>query len=278
MKRNWTCSRCLLVFSRKWNLERHVKLMHGFNEHQKNAHSVLGQRESNNYLSDVNMSSPPLFGLKDNYKEVFDFADLQNKMFNSRQTSDRLNSLQWQVNSLQQQLGACDKSYKDLLWYHWVLPKAAFQGISGYICKKCQTFNLKAILDLGCDMTAESKHDCVAPADKRSYVVFPIPPNIQYVDFWAAKILLDYVNFHLPIGKYLIAKEITKGLNEFSRISNPEIAREILGISDKYYLYSLENNYKINWVDRAIGNLDKKLAMLDNEVLDFFSKVHVCSL
>jgi hypothetical protein len=215
-------------------------------------------------------SNPPLFGLKENFKEVFDFVDMQNKISNSRQTSERLNFLECQVGYLQQQVASYEKRFADLLLYNWLFPKGAIQGIGGYVCKKCQTFSLKAIFDPGYDMTRERKHRCNYSADKRSYIVFSIPSYIQNVDDWPAQTMLNQVNFSIPIGKYLLAKDIPKGLNDLSNNLDPEIAQEILGVPDKYHFYSLENNDKLNWIDRAIDNLAKKIVMADNEVLDFF--------
>jgi hypothetical protein len=47
----------------------------------------------------------------------------------------------------------------------------------------------------------------------------------------------------------------------------------IIGIPDRYYFYSLEKEYKIGWIDRVLANLDKKILMLDTEILDFFRRV-----
>jgi hypothetical protein len=273
MKRNWTCPTCSLVFSRKWNLQRHFKLIHGVNVRPESNYHVS---KSNFLKSSSNVpviNQRPSFGLNEGFKEVFDFIEMQDKTVNSRQVFERLNSLQWQVGSLQQQLRSSENRLSDLLSYNWLLPKGAIQGISGYICKRCQTFSLKAIIEIGYDMTMERKHRCVDSQDKRSYVIFPIPSDIQNIDDWAAQILLNHVNFYIPIGKYLIASEATKGLNNFSNRLNPEIAREILGVSDRYYLYPLEKNYKIDWIHRAIDNLGKKIVMSDSEILDFLKRV-----
>lgn len=273
LKRNWVCSTCSLVFSRKWNLERHFKLMHGVNEHAQ-SNELVSKSNFFKSLSNVPVIKlRPSLGWDEGFKEVFDFIEMQNKTANSRQVFERLNSLQWQVGSLQQQLRSSENRYSELLSYNWLLPKGAIQGISGHVCKRCQTFSLKAIIEAGYDMTMGTKHRCVDSPDKRSYVIFPIPSDIQNIDDWAAQILLNHVNFYIPIGKYLIASEVSKELNNFSNALNPEIAREILGIPDRYYLYPLENDYKIDWIHRAIDNLGKKIVMSDSEILDFFKRV-----
>jgi hypothetical protein len=252
-----------------------MKLMHEVTHFTFDVRHILRTSQNKKQVCDDSAFTIPSFGLKENFKEVYDFAELNSKMTNSRQTSNQVNSLQWQVSSLQQRLASYDKSFSDLLSYNWLFPKGAIQGISGYVCKKCQTFSLKAIIDIGYDMTMERKHRCIDSPDKRSYIVLPIPSDIPIVDDWAAQCLLDQVNFYIPIGKYLIANDITEGLINFSNKLNlnPEVVMGIVGIPDKYPFYSFKNNYKTNWIDRTIDNIGKKMLIPDDEVLDFFRKV-----
>jgi hypothetical protein len=140
----------MLVFSRKWNLLRHVRLMHGVNENPGSIQSPLNITYDNKSRADNFLTS-----LKQDLKVVSDISDMQNKISNSIQTSNNQNSLEWQANSLRQQLASYEKRFSDLLSNNWIFPKGAIHGISGYICKKCQTFSLKPILDLGYDMTME---------------------------------------------------------------------------------------------------------------------------
>jgi hypothetical protein len=262
---------CSLVFSRNWNLQRHLKLMHGFNESLGRIDRPLkfpyGDRPTSNNRPSI---------IQETLKELSDFDDLLNKTSNPRQptqTADYQNSLESQLNSLRQKVASYEKRISDLLNHNLLFSKGAAQGISGYACKRCQTFSFKAIFDPGYDMTMESKHRCTESHYKRSYNVIPIPPDIPDVDDWAAKYLLDQVNFYIPIGKYLIATDMTKCLNDFSNISNAETAREIVGVPHRYPLYSFENNSRTSWIDRAIDNLNKKIAMADVELLDFFRRV-----
>ena len=268
MKRSWTCPRCLLVFSRKWNLQRHLKLMHGINDDSRRNPGAL-KITHNNKPTDYN----PLSIIDETLKQVSDFANLQNKIINSRQMSDYRNLLEWQVSSLNQQLASCGQRFSDLISNNWIFSKRAIQGISGYVCEICRTFSFKPVIDPGYDMTMEKKHRCADSPDRRSYIVLPIPSDIPDVDHWAAQTLLNQLNFFIPIGKYLIAKDISQAFINISDKFNPEISREILGIPNEYYSYTLEKNCKISWINRAIDNLGKKIIMTDDEALDFFRKV-----
>jgi hypothetical protein len=42
-----------------------------------------------------------------------------------------------------------------------------------------------------------------------------------------------------------------------------------VGIQGKYRFHSSENSFKVSWINRAIDNLGKAIAMTDDEALDF---------
>jgi hypothetical protein len=165
------------------------------------------------------------------------------------------------------------KRFSDLLMHNLLIPKGAIQGISGYISKKCQTFSLKGILDIGYDKTMEAKHRCTDTPDKAGYFLFCVPFDIPNVDDWAARCLLDVVNSRIPIGKYLIAADTTERLNNLNYKLNSSLVREFPGITDKIHFHSFENNIKVSSINRAIDNLGNVIAMTDDEALDFFSRV-----
>jgi hypothetical protein len=274
MKRTWTCPKCSLVFSRKWNLQRHLKLMHRVNQYaERHYGTALKGTLGNEATHDNPTSNSPLFGLKEFYKDLSEIGDLGNKISNSGRAIEYQNSLHWQINSLRQQVASCEKRFSELVSYNWQFPRGAIQGISGYVCRKCQTFSLKMIIDPGYDMTMEAKHRCIDSADKRSYNVLPIPSDTPNVDDWAARRLLDHLNYYIPIGKFLIANDISKLFEHYSNKLSPETARQIFGIPDRCYYYSLENNCNLSWINQAIDTLGKAIAMTDDETLDFFKKV-----
>ena len=104
MRQNWTCSKCFQKFSRKWNLERHLQLIHGEGDQRRIFETNLENKlygKSSHVYNQKNLSSP---GIKDYFADLFDLAEMQNKMSNSNQTFGQLHSLQWQVGALQQQL------------------------------------------------------------------------------------------------------------------------------------------------------------------------------
>jgi hypothetical protein len=203
-----------------------------------------------------------------------EFAKMQNMIANSNQTFDLINNLQWQVNSLQQQIGSCQRQISDMLSHNWLSPKRSIQGISGYICKKCNNFGLKPIFDLGYDMTMHSRHRCNERDDKKNYQNFPIPPNIQNCDVWAARIMVDYLRSHTHIGKFLFSKDVTQGFNNFNQVFTPDITEKMIGIPDRYYICPLKSDDRIIWLERAINDLGKEILLTDDELSDFLTKSH----
>ena len=269
MKRNWTCPTCWLVFSRKWNLDRHIKLMHQGFHNSLSVDPVPNNQRNQKQTSNHGTFQRASFDLKD----VYDFAEMGNKMANSNMMFNQLNSLQWQVSSLQQQLTSSNRSLNDLLSRNWLLPKRSIQGLSGYLCDKCNSFSVKPIFNIGFDMTMQSRHRCNEPDYKRNYLVQQIPNNIQNADAWGGQFLIYCVNNYTFIGRNLIATDITKSFRNFELELNTEIAYQIMGVPERYNLHSLESNVNVIWIDKAIKNIGKKTPMYDSEIMDFVTRI-----
>jgi len=196
---------------------------------------------------------------------INDVAKLKNTIANSNQIFTRLNFFQSRAISYEKQIA-------DLYAQNWIVSKSEIQAVSGYVCNKCNTFSLRPIIDIGHDMTMQAKHRCVH-GDKSTYIVFSIPPNIENIDEWTSQVLLYHLNFYIPIGKYLAADDMSRPFNAFNEGLNSDIAYGLMGIPDRYPLYSFEKDYKIDWVDRAITNLGRKIVVEEHEMLDFFRRV-----
>ena len=267
MKKNWTCPKCHLVFSRKWNLERHFKLIHQEGEQHDTIES--GFRGFGTTKFNTNQDGDLSSSIKRTFSEVMEFGEMLNKFSNSSQISGRLNSLQSQVGSLQQELSYYKSYVNELISGNWFLPLKSVQGFSGYICSKCHTFSLKPIFNLGCDMTMESRHVCNEITSKRNYYNFPFSTELQDTKSWAARILFDHLSRIAPIGKCIIIKDITRGFNKFNTVFNPDDVRNMFGIPDRYNDFSLENSQIEDWMEGAINNSEKKTMLTDDEVLKF---------
>ena len=50
---------------------------------------------------------------------------------------------------------------------------------------------------------------------------------------------------------------------------NPSLANFLLGIPDRYYMYSVKSDEKIQWLERAIANLGMRTIVEESEIRDF---------
>ena len=276
MKRNWICTQCYLVFSRKWNLQRHYKLMHDINtRYSANNQGIIQSNFQRRELqsNDVAHGGHHEFNPYDDFKKAYEFGgELRNRFANSAQTVRRINYLEQELSNLHQQVRSYESQIFDFGSRNWLLSNDEIKGISGYVCKRCGTFSFRPILDPGYDMTMEAKHRCEYGTHQTSHIIFPIPLDIENVDEWAAQVLLDHLNLYLPIGKYLASFDISRAFGAFDKQWDSNVSSRIIGIPDRFYFYSLEKEYKIGWIDRALANLGKKILMLDTEILDFFRR------
>jgi hypothetical protein len=81
--------------------------------------------------------------------------------------------------------------------------------------------------------------------------------------------LIDTVNFYMPGEKYFVAADLTSVFSGLISKVNYEAALNLIGITDRWYLCRLEQNFKIPWVDRAIRNPGRKINIENAELADF---------
>jgi len=197
---------------------------------------------------------------------VLKIAKSNNPILNSTQLFPNLNLLQEQVSFY-------EKQFDNLISNNWILSKDEIQGVSSYHCKSCSTFSSRLIVDPGYDMTMQAKHRCREEKVKGSNIVFNIQPDITNIDEWMTEILLNLLNSCMPGRKYLIAHDISNIFDVLTGKLNHQGANYLLGIPDRFYLYSLEDDYKVIWIDRALMNMAEKIAVEDSEIRDFLRRV-----
>ena len=267
----YECEVCGYNSSRRANLKRHYRLVHHQivlsqdnyrNPNYKNYQKKLGNKEDNSGQSPLR------------WDEIWEYpqelAKFQNTIVNSKQTFDHIGNLRWQVNSLQQQLASFQNYFSSLMSHNMLVSKRSVQGLSGYLCEKCKTFGLKAIFDIGYDMTMRSRHQCNESPDKRDYHVIQIPLSTENRDLWVARVMADHLKSNTWIGNHLVSKEVTQGFTNYNKAFPPEITDKLLGIPDRYYLYSVEKQNRIDWFENVISNLGQKTFLTENQLIDFF--------
>ncbi len=270
MGRGYDCSICQYSSSRRANLKRHYQLVHHHMMLDQDDNRSLNYKYYQKQLKDKkeNVESSPV-RWDEMWKYPQEIAKFQNTIANSKQTFDQISNLRWQVNSLQQQIASFQNYLSGLMSHNLLISKRSVQGLSGYICEKCNTFGLKAIFDLGCDMTMKSRHRCNESSDKRDYQIIPIPPNVQSIDLWAAQVMANHLKSNTYIWNQLISKEVSQGFTNFNKILPPDVTDELLGIPERYYLYSVQN-VRVNWLDKVINNVGQETFLTEDDLIDFF--------
>jgi hypothetical protein len=71
----------------------------------------------------------------------------------------------------------------------------------------------------------------------------------------------------------LLGRDITQPFNQIRIKFNSDIANRIFGIPKRYRLYSLHNSFKLDWLDRVLANLGKKVMIKEAEMMDFLRRI-----
>ena len=156
---------------------------------------------------------------------------------------------------------------------NWIIPNSEIQGLSGYVCRRCNSFGFDIVRDIGYDMTMQSRHRCDEDRVKSIKMVSIRPSDVWHLYDTAAGIILDGLNRLMPYPKYLLAKDISKSYLSLEKMVGPFSANLLLGIPDRYYMYSVKSNEKIEWLKRVLANLGKKTMVEESEIRDFLRRV-----
>jgi len=267
MKKKWICPTCLQIFSRHWNLQRHSEDIHGvslFATEQKVKEN--NRRKFSSKVQNVASSS----GQSNFDKTVDQTWDLIRNFTENAKSMNLATNLQ----TLKRQLMI---SQNELAWIksnNWIISKREIRGISGYLCRRCNTLSFIPIKDPGFDMTMQAKHICDEEKIKRIFCV-----SIRPIDVWnrantMAVILFDRLNFIIPGDKYLYAQDFSSIFYLITDKLGFEIAYETLGIPNRFPLHSLQENHNIDWVDGALNNLGKKVLIDEEEIRDFLRRIN----
>jgi hypothetical protein len=156
---------------------------------------------------------------------------------------------------------------------NWIIPNSEIQGLSGYVCRRCNSFGFVPVRDIGYDMTMQTRHRCDEDRVKSIKMVSIRPSDVWHLYDTAAGIILNGLNRLMPYPKYLLAQDVSKSYLSLERMVGPFSANLLLGIPDRYYMYSVNSNEKIEWLERVLVNLGKKTMVEESEIRDFLRTV-----
>jgi len=276
----WICPHCNLEFSRRWNMERHLDIKHNIKHGHQSLLSnrlILPSGNSNPYTSqppkklqnsvwfDTNQTAddwlfPGMTQMENRMKRLAEFAN------NFKTTA---NFIPPDVTGLQQKLNLVSSELSYLKTNFCNIPKEQIHGISGYFCKRCQSFASYFVRDPGYDMTAEGKHSCDENKVKSIRAVSIRQSDTAAKDNFCAGVLLNQVNLLIPNTKYLKALDFTDIYTRLFVSFNSDIARWLMGIPDRFSLFNCNESSMPGWLHRASSALDKKTILTEQEISDF---------
>jgi len=156
---------------------------------------------------------------------------------------------------------------------NWIIPNSEIRGLTGYVCKRCNQFAFDGVRNIGYDMTMQARHTCDEEKVKSIKMVSIQPSVIWNLNDSTAGIIQGQLNYLMQGQKYILATDISKSFDSLERILNPSLANFLLGIPDRYYMYSVKSDEKIQWLERAMANLGNRTIVEDSEIRDFLRRV-----
>lgn len=156
---------------------------------------------------------------------------------------------------------------------NWIIPNSEIHGLTGYVCRRCNQIAFDGVRNIGYDMTMQARHTCDEEKVKSIKMVSIRPVDVRNLNDTAAGIILERLNYLMPGQKYLLATDTSKSFDSLERMLNPSLTKFLLGIPDRYYLYSVKSDEKIQWLERAVDNLGVRTIVEDFEIRDFLRRV-----
>ena len=193
-------------------------------------------------------------------KGFAEFGKVLDELGKNQMHFQELNMLRQQVNYFRRIADSQARQLSDVYSNHWLVPKHEIQGVSGYFCESCKSFDWCFIRSLGYDLTAQGRHRCNNAK------------NGQSDSDWEQE-LLNRVNFYLPGPKFLICFDITSMFNKFVLKLDVDTAKKVLGVPERYTLHVWQEGGDLAWLKRVIDAPARKIRIDERETMDFIRKI-----
>jgi hypothetical protein len=270
------CPFCNLEFSRQWNMKRHINTIHNLQGNlnnimqlaRHNTNPPYGQlpvNQQNSVRHQLNETAddwlfPGMSRLQNTMKR---FAELANNMPRPANfIPPDLTELQQRLNSVTSELSYLKSNFSNI-------PKEQIHGISGYFCKRCQSFTSYFVRDPGYDMTAEGKHICDENKVKSIWAVAIRQSDTVSKNNFCAGVLLNQVNLLIPDTKFLKVLDFTNIYSRLLVAFNSDFAKSLIGIPDRFSLFTCNESSVPRWLNRGLSVLDKIAILTEQEISDF---------
>lgn len=276
MREKPICTVCSKKFTRKSNMLRHMKDIHNVfqNTFKKNSafpNIQLSKSKTIDLLASYSVENlTPLTPLERTWVRIVQVLK------GSSEYMKLLNLLQ-DNNNLRAQIALREREIRELRERNRILPHRAFQGLSGYLCRRCSAFNFIHIQHIGYDKTMISRHQCdaekvVTPKDVSAMNLQELWQTLDQYDI-AANQMLDVLNLIMPGKKYLIAEDMSSKFNFVESAIHHDISKTLLGIPDRFSFHKVSKELMSDWITRVVANMGKKTNVEDFEIRDFLRRV-----
>jgi hypothetical protein len=273
-KMRFSCPVCYRGFTRFWNMQRHCEELHNVMIPKVNSTTPLWPRRRQDNLETSSQSPKRDDSTNDSlFRPIFDAMKISKDYAKSMPPLPDTGYLNNLNRSLQEELNLRNRELEDIRLNHWVLPNREIEGVSGYFCRRCRTMGFRPIRDIGYDRTAQAKHRC-----DENKVRTLIMVACREIDHWnednsVARELLKSINSLFKGNKFLVATDISAWFETFKTIKDQKAVYDFLGIQERYPIHFLRKDQRLDWVTRAIKNLDTKLIVTDDEIMDFLRRL-----
>ena len=270
MKEKPTCRICFTKFTRGANMRKHMQTVHGVFERSTKkpptfGHSVVPQVGISELNGNTVHFQTPTTPFDKSLEQLSNLAKLA-------PYGNLVASLQ-AIDEYRNKIAMYEQEIATLKSHNWIIPNSEIQGLTGYVCRRCNQIAFDGVRNIGYDMTMLARHTCDEEKVKSIKVVSIRPVDVWNLNDTAAGIIIEKLNYLMPSQKYLLATDTSKSFDSLERMVNPSLVKFLLGIPDRYYLYSVKSDEKIRWLERAIANLGRRTIVEDSEVRDLLRRV-----
>src|SRR6266540_2574439 len=186
MRGPYYCPNCYKPFSRKWNLRVHSRNRHQFDPGPAYPTDTrvakygftTGYQNKKDLHRDDELSAPTLNRVKAILSESLQREELRT----GQKENMNLTSLSGEV------------GINKILDGHVILSKNVIEGISGYLCNTCMTFDFSYIKNIGLDLTEEERHRCGPDALKRVNSIQDKNSLLSKIDVLSTDLLFGLTN------------------------------------------------------------------------------------
>ena len=269
MREKPTCNICFKKFTRKDNMLRHMEDIHDiFQTRPKNLNALTGK---NRTFTPMIAPSPAQIGqeipiMDKDIQRLYDIAKLSGEYAKSNNVWDNIENLKASVYNYQTQI-------ENILSQNSLTPVNAIQGLSGYICRRCNSICFAKSENIGYDKTAKARHVCNEEKVKSIKM-----STIEPLDVWSlynttATFMLKELDRIIPGQRFFVGEDMSSKFSHLESVFQPDYVKMLLGIPDRYYYHIMSKENTPGWMRKVVANVDSKIPADDFEVRDFLRLV-----